>query len=135
MGKHNKGKGHDNRPRDPFTNVKTMGREGMRIMKDIAFGRYNIYNEGHIFRSPDLVKATITEVDKKLLDLSIHINAIQYAYANSTDEAVRNLLWRDQRSYEAYSLIKDTLYRILLSGDTGFLLVLQNKLPAYKYNI
>lgn len=134
MGKHNKGK--NNQPRDPFTNVKTMGREGMRIMKDIAFGRYNIYNEGHIFRSPDLVKATITEVDKRLSDLTIHINAIQYAYGNSTDEAVRNLLWRDQRSYEAYMMIRDTLYRILMSGgDTGFLLVLQNKLPAYKYNI
>ena len=131
----NKHKGKNNHPRDPFTNVKTMGREGMRIMRDIAFGRYNIYNEGHIFRSPDLVKATITEVDKKISDLSIHITAIQYAYANSTDEAVRNLLWRDQRSYEAYMLIRDTLYRILMSGDTGFLLVLQNKLPAYKYNI
>lgn len=134
MGKHNN-KGNNNRPKDPFTNVKTMGREGMRIMKDIAFGRYNIYNEGHIFRSPDLVKATIAEVDKRLLDLSIHISAIQYAYTASTDEAIRNLLWRDQRSYEAYMLIKDTLYRILMSGDTGFLLVLQNKLPAYKYNI
>lgn len=134
MGNKHKGK-NNNQQRDPFTNVKTMGREGMKIMRDIAFGRYNIYNEGHIFRNPDLVKATIVEIDKRLVDLSIHITAIQYAYAGTTDATVQNLLYRDQRSYEAYVLMKDIMNRILMSGDTGFLLVLANKLPAYKYNI
>lgn len=131
-----KNKGKNNQRKDPFTNVKTMGREGMRIMQDIAFGNFNFYNDGHIFRNLDFVKAIITEIDKRLIDLHIHITAIQYTYGNSNDPAVVNLLYRDQRSYEAYSLMKDTMYKILMSGgDTGFLLVLCNKLPAYKYNL
>lgn len=135
MGKHNKGK-NNNQRRDPLTNAKTMGREGMRIMKDIAFGNYNIYTEGHVFRNLDLVKATITEIDKRLIDLSIHIRAIQYAYIGTTDPTVQNLLYRDQRSFEAYTLMRQVMDSILMSGgDTGFLLVLAGKLPAYKYNI
>ena len=134
MGKH-KGKNNKQR-RDPLTNVKTMGREGMRIMRDIAFGNYNIYTEGHVFRNLDFCKATITEIDKRLIDLQIHINAINYAYYNCQDPKVMNLLYRDQRSFEAYSLMKEVMCSIIMSGgDTGFLMVLAGKLPAYKYNI
>lgn len=132
MGKKNK----NNRPKDPMTNTRSMGREGMRIIREIAHGKYNIYNEGHIFRNLDFVKATIVEVDKRIIDNQIHINAIMFAYQNSDNPAVSNLLYRDQKSYEAYMLIRSVLSNIIMSnGDTGFLMVLANKLPAYKYNI
>ena len=129
-------KNKNNGPKDPMTNTRSMAREGMRIMRDIAHGKYNIYTEGHIFRNLEFVKATIAEVDKRLLDHQIHITAIKYAYANSQDPVVSNLLYRDERSYEAYVLIRNVLYNILISnGDTGFLMVLANKLPQFKYNI
>lgn len=135
MGKQHKGK-NNNQRRDPMTNVKTMGKEGMKIMRDIAFGNYNIYTEGHVFRNLDFVKATITEIDKRLMDLNIHITGVQYAYANSNDPNVINLLYRDRRAFEAYTLMKEVMCSIYMSGgDTGFLLVLAGKLPAYKYNI
>ena len=131
----NKGK-NNNQQRDPMTNARSMAREGMRIMKDIAFGKYNIYNEGHVFRNLDFVKATISEIDKRILDHQIHINALTYAYANTNEPAVTNLLYRDQKSLEAYMLMRNTLVSIVMSGgDTGFLMVLANKLPMYKYNI
>ena len=134
MAKNNKGK--NNQQRDPMTNARSMAREGMRIMRDIAFGRYNIYNEGHIFRNLEFVKAIIAEIDKRIIDHQIHINAITYAYANTNEPTVTNLLYRDQKSLEAYMLMRNTLVSIVMSGgDTGFLMVLANKLPMYKYNI
>lgn len=129
-------KNKNNGPKDPMTNTRSMAREGMRIMRDIAHGKYNIYNEGHVFRNLEFVKATINEVDKRLVDHQIHINAIRYAYPNSQDPTVCNLLYRDEKAYEAYAIIRGVLYNILMSnGDTGFLMVLANKLPQYKYNI
>ena len=129
-------KKHKSKNPDPFTNARTMGREGMRIIRDIAFGKYNIYNEGHIFRNLHFVNATIVEVDKRILDLQIHINAITFAYSGSQDPNVQNLLYRDQKSLEAYMLIRRVLSSIVVSGgDTGFLMTLANKLPAFKYNI
>ena len=137
MGKGNKNK--NNQRRDPMTNVKTMGREGMRMIRDIAFGKFNFYNEGHVFRNIEFTKATLNEVDKKILDLSIHITAITYAYGNNTvsmDPSVANLLYRDQKSLSAYNIIRTTLCSIIVSGgDTGFLQVLCAQLPAYRYNI
>ena len=120
---------------DPMSNVKTMGKEGMKIIRNIAHGTYNIYAEGHIFRNPDFVKAIIVEVDKRLIDHAIHVRAIEYAYANTQDANVLSLLHRDRKSYEAYTIIRQTLESIAITGDTGFLWVLANKLPQYKYNI
>lgn len=121
---------------DPMANVKTMGREGVRIIKDIAFGKYNIFNDGHVFRIPEFDMAVIAEADKRIIDLQIHINAINIAYQGSNDPNVINLLYRDSRSLEAWTLVKNIMTDILMSGgDTGFLLVLANKLPGYKYNI
>lgn len=121
---------------DPMSNARTMGREGMRIIKDIAFGKYNIYNEGHIFRNLEFVTATLAEVDKRVLEASIHVNAIQYAYSGTQDPNVLNTLMRDTKTLEAYKLVHDQLAAIIMTnGDTGFLYVLANKLPQYKYNI
>lgn len=124
-----------NKQINPMSNPRTMGREGMRIMKDIAFGKFNFYADGHIFRNLEFVKAVINEVNKRLVDLNIHITAIQYAYAGSADNNVINLLYRDCRTRDAYLLINKTLNDICNSGDTGFLMVLLEQLPKYKYNI
>lgn len=121
---------------DPMSNAKTMGREGMRIIKDIAFGKYNVYNDGHIFRNLEFVTATLAEVDKRLIEASIHVQAIQYAYSGSQDPNVLSVLMRDTKTLEAYTLIHEQLAAIIsTNGDTGFLYVLVSKLPQYKYNI
>ena len=132
MAKHNKKVKNP----DPMSNTKTMGREGMRIIKDIAFSKYDIYANGHIFRNLDFVNATLVEVDKRILEAGIHVNAILYAYPGTQDPSVLSVLHRDQKTYDAYALIRRVLASIIASGgDTGFLLVLASKLPEYKYNI
>lgn len=131
MGKNKKGK-----TPDPLSNGKTMAREGMKIIRNIAHGTYDIYGEGHIFRNLNFVNSIITEVDKRLMDVSIHIAAIEFAYANSQDANVLSLLHRDKQTRDAYVLIRRTLESIVVTnGDTGFLQILAHKLPQYKYNI
>lgn len=120
---------------DPMSNGRTMGREGMRIIRDIAHGKFNIFNEGHVFRNQEFVKATICELDKRLLTLSVHITAINYAYAGTTDQAVISVLQRDMRENEAYTLCRSVLLAILETGDAGMIYALASRLPAYKYNI
>lgn len=121
---------------DPMSNSKTMSREGMKIIRNIAFGTFNVYTEGHVFRNLEFTQATLAEVDKRLMDAGIHLAALRYAYAMSTDPNVLSLIHRDQKTYDAYNLIRQTLDSIIISGgDTGFLYVLINKLPQYKYNI
>lgn len=139
MGKKNKG----GRP-DPMSNRNTMEREAMRTLKNIAFGSFNIYNEGHIFRNLNFVQAAIDGINKKLTEYSIIATSISIATSpNLTngrgmvmDQNVESLLHKYKRGYTAYSLMRQTMVSILQSGgDTGYLLVLANKLPAYKYNI
>lgn len=120
---------------DPLSNSKVMGREGMKIIRNIAFGAYNIYNEGHIFRNTEFVNATIYEVDKKIFEAGIHMNAVRFAYHGTEDPKIIGLLMKDQKAFEAYNLVRQVLVSILETGDTGFLYVLASKLPQYKYNI
>lgn len=120
---------------DPMSNGRMMAREGMRLIRNIAFGNFNFYTDGQIFRNLEFVNLLIREIDKRLMEASIHVSAIEYAYANSSDPNVLLLLHNDKRTYEAYTLIRKQLTSIALTGDTGFLLVLVSKLPQYKYNI
>lgn len=122
---------------DPMSNPKTMAREGMKILKDIAHEKFDAYNKGHIFRNKEFIKATLVELDKRITDCQIHITAINYCYISRgiTDPNIIRLLHRDTGSYEAYCIAKEELTNIYSTGDTGFLQVLMNKLPRYKYNI
>lgn len=131
MGKNNK-----NIPRNPMTNTKSMSREGMKIMRDIAHSKFNFYTEGHIFRNRDFTCATIMEINKRIEDISIHLWGLNTLISNgATDPKIINLMNRDAKSLEAYKLMYESLYSVYSTGDTGFLLALINKLPQYKYNI
>lgn len=121
---------------DPMSNVRDMGRYGIRVIRDIAKGKFNFYNEGHIFRNLDFTSATIAEVEKKIYEANIHVTAMQYTYANSSDPVVHELLMKDMREAEAYLLVHRTLKLVLNSGgDTRYIQILINKLPKYKYNM
>lgn len=121
---------------DPMANVRDMGRYGIRVIRDIAKGKFNFYNEGHIFRNNDLTMATMEEVKRKIYEANIHVSAMQYTYAYSNDPVVQELLMRDMRTVEAYTLVYQTLKLILDNGgDTRYLQVLITKLPKYKYNM
>lgn len=121
---------------DPMSNVRDMGRYGIRVIRDIAKGKFNFYNEGHIFRNNNFTLATIEEVKRKIYEANIHVTAMQYAYSNSSDPVVQELLMRDMRQAEAYTLVYNTLNLVLNNnGDTRYIQILINKLPRYKYNM
>lgn len=120
---------------DPLSNAKIMSREGMKIIRNIAFGNFNFYNEGHVFRNPDFVSNTIIEVDKRILDASIHITALNYAYPGTREPSVLGLIHRDTKTYEGYMLVRQVLEGILKTGDTRLLYTLMTRLPEYKYNL
>lgn len=123
------------KPKDPMSNAKTMSAEGMRLIRAMAFGTFNYYTEGHVFRDPTFTNTVITEVDKRLFDAQVHLNAMNYAYGNCEDTKVRNLIFNDQKKVDAYIIIRKVLVSVAMTGDTGFLLNLVNELPKYKYNI
>lgn len=128
-------KKNNGRPKDPMSNTKTMANEGMRLIRNIAFGNFNMYNDGHVFRDVNFVNATIAEVDKRLFDAQVHVNAMAYAYGTCDDPRVVALRFNDQKKVDAYTLIREILTCVATTGDTGFLYNLVNKLPKYKYNI
>lgn len=121
---------------DPMSNVRDMGRYGIRIIRDIAKGKFNFYNEGDIFRNINFTSATMEEIKRKIYETNIHVTAMQFTYANSSDPVVQNLLMRDMKTVEAYELAYRTLKLVLDSGgDTRYIQILISKLPNYKYNM
>lgn len=120
---------------DPMSNPREMGREGLRLIKNMGFGKFDFSRDSKYFKNREFILSTINEIDKRIRDLSVHISAIQRAYPNTNEVAVTTVLERDLKSYEAYMMIRENLERILMTGDIGFLYVLINKLPRYKYSI
>lgn len=135
MGKNNNKKRGMPKNVDPLSNAKVMSREGMKMIRNIAFGNFNFYNEGHVFRNPDFVSNTILEVDKRILDASIHLTALNYAYPGTQEPSVLSLIHRDTKTLEGYMLVRQTLEGIIKTGDTRLLYTLITRLPDYKYNL
>ena len=134
MGNHNNH--NKNKKIDFMMNTRTMGREGMRLIRNMAYGKFDYAIESRPFENVEFVKSTLCEVEKRLREICVHINAIQYAYGcTPEDRDVNGTLYKDRKSYEAYTLIYNTLQSILAYQDVGVLWVLMTKLPNYKYNI
>ena len=121
---------------DPMSNVRDMGRHGLKMIRDIAKGTFNFYNDGHYFRNSDFTNATIEEVKRELYRANIHATAMQYTYANSSDPVVQKMIVEDMKAVEAYTLVYDTLMLVLgYGGDTRYLQILLTQLPRYRYNM
>ena len=75
------------------------------------------------------------EVDKRILDASIHLTALNFAYPGANEPSVLSLIHRDTKTYEAYMLVRQVLEGILKTGDTRLLYTLITRLPEYKYNL
>lgn len=120
---------------DPMANVRDMGRYGIRVIRDIAKGKFNFYNEGHIFRNKEFTMATMTEVKRKIYEANVHVTAMRYAYGDSSDVIIQDLLLRDMKQAEAYSIAYHALQLVLDTGDTRYIQILITKLPKYKYNM
>ena len=121
---------------NPMSNVRDMGRYGIRVIRDISKGKFNFYNEGHIFRNIDFTMATMEEVKRKIYEANVHVTAMNFAYSKSTDPVIQELLMKDMRMSEAYTLVYNTLKCVVDSGgDTRYIQILINKLPKYKYNM
>lgn len=128
----------------PINNSRSMGRDGFKYIRDIAFGNFNIYKDGHIFRNLDFVKATLAENDKRMKDASIHLESLKYTYTTNpyygtnkeAQAEILRLMHKDEKTVTAYMLIRNSLYAILqTNGDIGYLYVLASNLPNYKYYI
>lgn len=116
-------------------NTRSMGREGLKIIRNIAFSNFNFYTEGQIFRNTAFVNATIEEINKILLETNIHITAIKCAYPATGDPNILGLLKKNQRKFDAYSLAKQCLGSVAYTGDTGYIWALLTRLPDYRYDI
>lgn len=125
---------------DPMSNVRDMGRYGIRVMRDIAKGKFNFFNDGHIFRNLDFVKATMKEVEKELLRANIHVTAMQYTYGNSDNPDVQGVLMADMRRVEGWTLVYNQLMSVLNNavdgnGDSRFIAPLLKELQRYKNSL
>lgn len=133
---HQQKKRHVKNP-DPMGNPVAMGRYGMKIIRDIAFGQFNIYNDGDVFRNRNFVLATIREVEDKIADTMVYCQALNTMYMSvgMNDPRVHKLLLHHNKGYQAWMLVHTVLWQIASTGDTGPLLVLANQLPTLKHNM
>ena len=122
---------------DPMGNPVAMGRHGIKIIRDIAFGNFNIYNDGDVFRNRNFVLATIREVEDRIADAAVYCQALNAMYMamNGQDQRVHKLLMNHNKQYQAWTLVHQILWQIASTGDTGPLLVLANQLPALKHSM
>lgn len=121
---------------NPAGDVGRMGRFGIKIIRNIARGNFKDFEIDRLnFENPQFVKAVMDEVDLKLVRIGIRLEAVKFAYANSTHPEVKNVIMEEQKNYNAYTILKQILFQIQMTGDISYLNVVGSKLASYKHNI
>lgn len=126
-----------NRPKnpkhpDPMSTPTLRGWEGIRIMRDISKGRFNLDKDGPLFRNIEFVRDTINEAQKEYAKAYYHYHAMMFAYGAADDPMIRSIIEKDGGSINAYNLIIVQLSNIINYRDTGYLQVLINQLPRFR---
>ena len=137
MNKNNQQKRKKIKTPDPMGNPLAMGRYGIKVIKDIAFGNcVNIEEQIEKFGSSrTLIRSTMQEVDEKIMDAYLVYNALYPVYINKGNENPRigYLLNKYYKTWEGWNLVNKVLTQIYNTEDGSALYVLANRLPAYKY--
>jgi hypothetical protein len=120
---------------DPMSNATTMQRYALKLIKDMAYGNFDLYTQGKVFEDKQFMHSAMVAVYEKLEDLNLVINSIVIANPNSTDVVVNRNLHKYRRAHDAYQIAYTSLYQAALTGNYGHLLVMINKLPPYKFDL
>lgn len=135
MGNHNN---HNKNNTNIFANPTVMAKEGMKFLKDLAFGKGDKAFAEKAFTKIEFVNALRSEVEKRRTEAWAHYSAMCTAYPSSTDPTIMRLTQSDRRRFDCYNTIAFHLDMIIRSNCVGYedvLTVLQTKLSDYKYNI
>lgn len=125
-----------NKP-DPMGNPAAMGRYGMKIIRDIAYGKCNINDVSSHFCNTIFDQALIREINEKLQDEYMYIYALNKVCMNPAEANPRaqRLLKKHNQSYTAWSFVQQVIGQIMATEDPSPLLVLANRLPEFRYYI
>lgn len=117
----------------PFSGVGQMGQYALRMIKNIAFGNFNYEHDMIMFQNRDFLTALLHEAQNKVIEQQIYCNALNYAYACSTDSMVIRMINKHKRALDAWTLVYNTAGSILQTGDLALIAGLMNRLPDYKH--
>ena len=121
----------------PLSNPYLTERHFIKTIRDIAYGNINMQSVAHYFTNQDYINDGMKATYEKMMKLSVHINAVNACMKAGTlmdNPYTAEVYNADLKSYEAWAFVYDILNRIRITGDTGFLLALGNKLYQYRSN-
>ena len=130
----NKNKGKDN----IFANSDVMGREGLKFIKDMAFGNINQSTADLAFSNPDYVRILLQHVENLRKTIWYEYYAVNTVYGNLKDTYFQNIIKKHESKYNAYSTICGYLKLLITQNCTDYMRVLlsmQSNIKQYKYCI
>lgn len=139
MGKNNNGNRQPQKKRykgknvSPMSGVVQMGQHALRLIKNMAFGNFDIQKDGVYFQNQEFLQAAIHEVQEKVKEENIYCTALNFTYGASNDVTVINMINKHKRALDGWNYVLNTLMCILNTGDQTLLAGLLSRLRDYRY--
>lgn len=118
---------------NPLSGTIQMGQHGIRAIRNLAFGNFNMEKDGVYFQNHDYVMAVIHEVENKIKEENIYNTALNFTYGMTNDITVIKMMNDHKRALDAWTMVLNTLGAIMNTGDITLLVGLANRLPDYRY--
>lgn len=118
---------------DPMGDIGRMGKYAIGIFKDMAKGKIKPVSAYTEFNNKEFIRGAIDEVLIKIREHQIYLYSLRAVYNGSTDPQVNGMIGKHAKAIEGWTYIYNSMNTMLMSGDTGILLGLINRLPDYRH--
>lgn len=118
---------------NPMSGVVQMGQHALRLIKNMAFGNFNMQKDGVYFQNQEFLLAAIHEVENEVKKQNIYCTALNNTYGCSTDVTVIKMINDHKRALDGWNFTLNTLVCILNTRDTSLLVGMLKRLPDYRY--
>ena len=117
---------------DPMGDIGRMGKYAVGIFKDMAKGKIKPVSAYTEFNNKEFIKGAIDEILIKIREHQIYHYSLRAVYNGSTDPQVNAMIGKHAKAIEGWTYLYNSMNNMLMSGDTGILLGLINRLPDYR---
>ena len=119
----------------PLSGPLQMSGYALRLIKNMAYGEFNMERDGHLFQTYEFLSVAINVAKNKLYENQVYMQALGFSYGNTNDSVIIKMKNKHRRAVDAWNYVYNTLGCMITTKDMGLLAGMMNRLSDYKYDL
>lgn len=117
----------------PFSGPTQLYRDTKQVLKNIAFGTFDINKDGHKLQNADWINMAIFTAQKEANKNWVIYTSVELVNPGTTNVDILTIIEDHRKGMQGWCMVAEMLNSYRSTGDIGLIYGLMNRLPDYKY--